>query len=83
MHPARRNRYCTMSVTCTVCVSAPLAPVTVSVYVPDLDFFPVVTVIAVVPSGAGAKLARAPFGRPVTLNDTVPVKPFIGFTAML
>ncbi len=77
----------TVSVTVTVCDVLPLVPVTVSVYVPAGVEALVETVSAEDPeppvTGFGLKLEEAPEGNPLRLNDTLPVKPLLGFTVMV
>ena len=68
----------TVSVTLVVRCSTPLVPVIVSGNVPRVWL--VVTVIVVEPLLAGLKLALAPLGRPLTLNVTVLLNPFVGLT---
>jgi hypothetical protein len=66
-----------------VCVSAPLVPVIVSVYVPAGVPAGAVTVSVEVglpapPTDSGLKPPVAPAGRPVTLRPTLLEKPFCG-----
>lgn len=73
----------TTSVTDAVCVSVPSVPVIVSGYDPAATEAVVATAIVVVPdvvTVAGVKVAVAPFGKPATLNETVPVYPPEGET---
>src|SRR5579875_1126937 len=56
----------TVKLTVAVCVSVPLVPVIVSVYVPAAVLLPVATVSVALP----------PAGSPLTLSPTVPVNPF-------
>lgn len=73
----------TTSVTVVACVSAPLVPVIVTVNVPVGVAAPVVTVIVDEPdpgTDVGLKLADAPAGSPLALNDTSPLKPPDGVT---
>ena len=72
----------TTSVTVAECVRLPLVPVIVSGYVPAAAV-PVATVSVEVPDAvteAGLNVAVAPAGTPLTLNDTLPAKPFIALT---
>lgn len=69
----------TTSVTVAVWVRLPLAPVMVSVYVPAGVVEEVVTFRVEDPAPlieAGLKLPEAPVGNPLTLNATLPLKPF-------
>ncbi|MBZ5509992.1 MAG: hypothetical protein LAN70_02370 [Acidobacteriia bacterium] len=70
----------TTSVTVVVCVRLPLTPVMVSVYEPaGVVAASVVTErVEVDVAGLVLKLPPAPVGRPLTLNVTAPVKPFVG-----
>jgi hypothetical protein len=61
----------------------PLAPLTVNVYVPTGVFFDVETVMIEDPEPTtvlGLNVAVAFAGNPLTLNVTVPLKPFMGVT---
>lgn len=73
----------TISDTEVECTRVLLVPVIVSEKVPVVVVVVVVTVMVDVPepaTEAGLKLAVAPLGKPVTLNDTTPVKPPDGVT---
>ena len=73
----------TTSVTLKVCVSGPLVPLIVSVYVPPGVEALVETVRVVEPEvvmDAGLNEAVVPDGSPVTLNATVPLNPVPGLT---
>src|SRR5579875_548185 len=69
----------TVKLTVAVCVSVPLVPVIVSVYVPAAVLLPVATVSVELPpalTDAGLNVPVAPAGSPLTLSPTVPVNPF-------
>jgi hypothetical protein len=67
-----------------VCVSVPLTPVIVSVYVPIGVLVLVVTESVDDPvAGFGVKLPLAPLGCPLTLRVTWPVKPPVGLIVTL
>ena len=73
----------TTSVEVAVCVSVPLAPVTVSVYAPAGVVPAVVTLSVEVPEPVtvvGLNVPVAPEGNPVTLRETAPLKPFTAVT---
>ena len=64
-------------------VKVPLAPLTLNVYVPTGVFFAVETVIVEDPeplTELGLNVAVAFAGNPLTLNITVPLKPFTAVT---
>lgn len=74
----------TTSVEVAVCVSVPLVPVNVSVYVPAGVVADVVTVSVEVPDPVteeGLNVPVAPVGKPLTLNATTPLKPFAAAAA--
>jgi hypothetical protein len=76
----------TASVTVAVCVSEPLVPVIVNVELPAGVLEAVVTVSVEFPLPlrvTGLKAALAPFGRPLTLNPTEPLKLFSAPTVVV
>jgi len=75
--------HCTTRVTPVEWLRLPLVPVIVSVYVPALVDFPVLTVMVLVPEPAtdvGLNVAFVWPGRPETLKLTLAVKPFTAVT---
>ena len=69
----------TTRLTEAVWLRLPLLPVTVSAYVPAAVLVPTVTTRFDVPDPvtvAGVNVAVAPVGNPLTLNPTLPAKPF-------
>src|SRR5579859_1927733 len=73
----------TTNATLAECVRLPLVPVMVSVYVPAGVELLVETLSVDVPAPlieAGLKLAVAPEGKPLTPNNTLPLKPLRALT---
>ena len=76
----------TVSVTWSECERLPLVPVTVSVYVPAGVLDEVVTVSVELPepvTEVGLKVPLAPVGKPLTLNDTLLLKPLMGLMVVV
>jgi hypothetical protein len=73
-----------VSATTVLLVSAPEAPVIVIVEVPARAVLAAARVSVALPVVlAGLKLAVTPLARPLALSDTLPLKPFSAFTAMV
>ena len=71
----------TVNVADVECVRLPLLPVIVRLAVPAGVVVAVVTVSVAAPDALkGEKLALAFAGKPLALNDTVPLKPLLGLT---
>jgi len=69
--------YCTINVTLVLCVTPPPVPVIVSVNVPFVVAFDVLTVSVDEPHAneVGLNVAELPFGNPLTLKLTFAVNP--------
>ena len=83
---AANEKSCTASVVLAVCVMLPLVPVMVSVVFPAGVEFDVETFSVAYPEPLrelGLKLAAAPVGKPLTLNDSVPLNPLRPVVEML